>query len=269
VNRLIRDRIFYFENETALRYNGGSPRNALHRFSFNWRLAFPLLVLFVFTAASLWSNLYAQAFVTMHDAPEMRETMRGTNLGWIWSAYNLVTIGTALLILLDVPKPDLNEWFDLRRMIKLNLNSAGVQTYWGVTTRISESGADIYLTQQLDLKSVSNFSTVFSRKVKTLEGKIPAQLEILEENICLSGNLSTVSIKEDSCTVRVEFSAITLEQERKLVALLFCRPGQWKRKNTPGELHSLWLLVKILLRPKVVFDRNPTINAIAVNQLSS
>ena len=56
----------------------------------------------------------------MHDSPEMAETMRGINLGWIWSVYNLITIGTSLLILLDVPKPDLNEWFDLRRSIELN-----------------------------------------------------------------------------------------------------------------------------------------------------
>lgn len=43
----------------------------------------------------------------MHGSPEMAEQLRGINLGWVWSSYNLITIGAALIILLDVPKPDL------------------------------------------------------------------------------------------------------------------------------------------------------------------
>ncbi len=223
------------------------------RFSFNWKLAFPLLILFIFTAVSLWSNLYACVFATMHDSPEMAEKMRGLNLGWIWSTYNLITIGAALLILLDVPKPDLNEWFTLRRSIKLNLTTAtDKQTFWGVTTHISETGADISLTQKIN---------------RLILGEtLPAQISILEENLSLSGQITAVNIAEDAYNVRVQFGALTLEQERKLVAMLFCRPGQWKRKNTPGELYSLWLLIRILLRPKVLFDRNPRINAINVAQ---
>ena len=222
------------------------------RFSFNWKLASPLLILFIFTAISFWSNLYACAFATMHHAPAMAEKMQGLNLGWIWSTYNLVSIGAALLILLDVPRPDVNEWFNLRRSIKLELKEAN-QNYYGVTTRISEVGADISLTQ--------------AGIGKLIEGEtIPVNILILEEDIALSGNITAADICEDFYTVHVNFNPSALEQERKLIALLFCRPGQWKRKNTPGELHSLWLLCKILLRPKVLFDRNPKINAINVAQ---
>jgi cellulose synthase (UDP-forming) len=223
------------------------------RFSFNWKLAFPLLILFILTAVSLWSNLYACILAAMHDSPEMAEKMRGLNLGWIWSTYNLITIGAALLILLDVPKPDLTEWFTLRRSIELNLITAtDKKTFWGVTTRISETGADISLTQKIN---------------RLIPGEtFPAQISILEENLALSGQITAVDIAEDAYNVRVQFDPLTLEQERKLVAMLFCRPGQWKRKNTPGELYSLWLLVRILLRPKVLFDRNPKINAISVAQ---
>ena len=224
-------------------------------FSFNWKLAMPLLILFVFTAVSLWTNICACALAAMHDSPEMAERMRGLNLGWIWSGYNLITIGAALLILLDVPKPDLNEWFDLRRSIELNFKTAaGTQTYWGATTRISETGADIALTQKIERLTPGE--------------TIPANISILEENISWSGRITAVDLNEDSCIVRVRFETLNLEQERKLVAMLFCRPGQWKRKNTPGELHSLWLLIRILLRPRVLFDRNPKINAINVSQTS-
>ena len=226
------------------------------RFSFNWKLASPLLILFILTAISLWSNLCACALATIHDSPAMAERMRGINLGWIWSTYNLVSLGAALLILLDVPKPDVNEWFSLRRSVKLELaGERAKQIYWGVTTRISEIGADISLTQRIN---------------PLIQGEtIPVKISILEEDISLLGKITAVDRGDDFNLIRVEFAASSLEQERKLITLLFCRPGQWKRKNTPGELYSLWLLCKILLRPKVLFDRNPQVNAINVAQFSS
>ena len=65
-------------------------------------------------------------------------------MGWIWSAYNLLMLGIALLILVDIPKPDIYEWFNLRRVVQLNI---GGQSFWGITTVISESGAEVALTQ--------------------------------------------------------------------------------------------------------------------------
>ena len=225
------------------------------RFAFNWRLALPLLILFILTAISLWSNLCACALAAVHDSPAMAEKMRGLNLGWIWSSYNLISIGAALLILLDVPKPDVHEWFQLRRSIKLKINSAdGKQNFWGVTTLISQVGADISLTQT-GIPRLSKGET------------LPVELTILEEQIDLSGMITAIDTCEDFLRVHVVFANRTLEQERKLVTLLFCRPGQWKKRDTPGELQSLWLLIKILLRPKILFERNPKINAIQVSQL--
>jgi len=225
------------------------------RFSFNWKLALPLLILFGFTAFSLWSNLSALASAAMHDSPAMAYKMRGLNLGWIWSTYNLVSIGAALLILLDVPRPEVNEWFNLRRSVRLDFTESGKpQTYYGVTTRISDVGADISLTQAGIRKPIKGET-------------IPVGILILEDGIDLTGTISTVETGTDFHTVTVSFDVPKLEQERKLISLLFCRPGQWKRKNTPGELRSLWLLFRILLRPKVLFDRNPKVNAINVAQI--
>lgn len=227
------------------------------RFAFNWKLAFPLLILFIFTAISLWSNICACLLADMKDSPAIAEQMKGLDLGWIWSTYNLISLSAALLILLDVPKPNLYEWFNLRRLIKIELKdtTGEIQTYWGVTTLISEVGADISLTQA----KISKFIT---------SDTIPVNISILEEDIQLSGKITTADLDEDFYTIHVDFDSPTLEQERKLIKLLFCRPGQWKSKNTPGELHSLWLLVKILLRPRILFDRNPRIDAINVAQIS-
>ncbi|MCC0175589.1 glycosyltransferase [Waterburya agarophytonicola K14] len=228
------------------------------RFSFNWKLAFPLLIVFILTAISLWSNIYACIISAMHESPAINEKMQGLNLGWIWSTYNLLSLGGALLILLDVPKPDLYEWFNLRRVIKLETiaSDSQIETYWGVTTSISQIGAHISLTH----RGINQL----------LQGEsIPVSISILEENINISGRIVATNIDQDFHHLRVNFDALSLEQERKLVTLLFCRPGQWKRKNSPGELYSIWLMLRILLRPKVLFDRTPKINAIEVGQRSA
>jgi len=220
------------------------------KFSFNWNLALPLIVLFVATAVSLWRNLgmcmVKGAWATT-VTPDVAQQIKGIGLGWLWSSYNLLLLGIALLILLDVPKPDLYEWFNLRRVVQLQV---GEQKFWGVTTMISEIGVEVALTQARN----------------NLDVELPVTLEIMGEQLQLSGTIVRTGIQGEFATVRVTFKRVTLSQHRRLVEMLFCRPGQWKRQNTPGELHSLLLLFKILLKPRVLFDRNIEVNAIAVSQ---
>ena len=224
------------------------------RFYFNWRLAWPLILMFIITAVSLWRNL---GLCMMKGAwaktvtAELAVQIKGIGLGWLWSSYNLLMIGIALLILLDVPKPDLYEWFNLRRLVRLDVAK---RTLWGVTTRISEVGAEVALTQ-------AGLPTVASDET------LPVTLEILEEGISLQGQITTTGVSGEFPTVQVIFEQVTLPQERRLVEMLFCRPGQWKHQETPGELQSLWLLLRILFRPRVLFGRNQKASAIAVSQV--
>ncbi|KJH72774.1 glycosyltransferase family 2 protein [Aliterella atlantica] len=223
---------------------------ASDRFAFNWHLALPLIIIFVATAVSLWRNLGMCAVKAMWAttvSPEVAQAIKGIGLGWLWSAYNLILLGVALLILLDVPKPDLYEWFNLRRVIKLQV---GAQKYWGVTTAISEVGAEIALTQA----------------GITLDSNLPVTMEIVEDELILPVNIVQIGYKDEFPRVRVTFEQINLIQHRCLVEMLFCRPGQWKRQDTPGEFSSLLLLFRILLKPRVLFDRKIDINAIAVSQ---
>ncbi len=223
---------------------------ASDRFSFNWNLALPLIILFIATAVSLWRNLgmcmVKGAWATTVP-PELAQQIKGIGLGWLWSGYNLLLLGIALLILLDVPKPDLYEWFNLRRVVQLQI---GEQKFWGITTMISEIGAEVALTQAGN----------------NLDADLPVILEIMGEQLQLPVKIMRTSIKDEFSTVRVAFEQVTLRQHRRLVEILFCRPGQWKRQNTPGEFQSLLLIFKILLKPRVLFDRNIDVNAIAVSQ---
>lgn len=221
---------------------------------FNWRLAWPLIIVFVGTAVSFWDNLGTSVMMggmAPNMSPEIAQQIKGINLGWIWSVYNLLLIGISLLILVDVPRPDLYEWFNLRRLVRLDV---GELSLWGVTTSISEVGVEIALTQ-------AGLPTIAAGET------LPVTLEILEEAISLQGQLTQTGFSGEFPTGRVLFEQVTLSHQRRLVEMLFCRPGQWKRQNTPGELQSAWLLLKILLRPRVLFDRNPKASAIAVSQV--
>jgi cellulose synthase (UDP-forming) len=228
------------------------------RLRFNWNLATPLALLFVATAISLWVNL-GKCVMHMSSYTTSMESVKGLDLGWFWSSYNLLLLGVALLVMLDLPKPDAYEWFNLRRLVKLevgagNDSSEPVRTeFWGVTSSFSEVGATVLLTQ-------SGLPTI--PKGETL----PVAIEIMEEGLKLHGQMTSTGSSDGFPLARISFDQVTLAQHRCLVELLFCRPGQWKRQYAPSELVSLWLLFKNLIKPKAVFGSRTERNAIAISQ---
>ncbi|NDJ15928.1 glycosyltransferase [Myxacorys almedinensis A] len=222
------------------------------RFRFNWRLAFPLIIMFGLTAISLWTNLgYTLLFGSdeLMMTAERTDQMRGLNLGWIWSAYNLLTLGIALLILIDAPSPYSYDWFNLHRTVKLTV---GEQTVWGFTTKISEVGAEVALTQA---------------EFPLTSDAVLLDMSIVENDLTMQGHVIHREFKGAFPTVRIQFEPLPLGQERRLIEMLFCRPGQWQSRCAPGEMRSLWLLLKVLLTPRVLFDRKAEIRAVSVSQV--
>ncbi|WP_448599942.1 glycosyltransferase [Thermoleptolyngbya sp.] len=223
---------------------------ASDRFTFNWNLAVPILIFFVLTAISLWVNLgicMIKGAWQQTVTPEEAMVVKGIGLGWLWSLYNLMMLGIALLILLDAPRPSPYEWFDLRRTVRLQV---GDRTFYGVTTMISEVGAEVALTQ-----------AGFPPPSDDLP---PVQIELLEENLMLGGWVERTGVSDEFPTVRILFEEMSLEQQRRLVEILFCRPGQWKTRQSPGEFRSLWLLFRALLKPRVLFGRNADVSPVPV-----
>jgi cellulose synthase (UDP-forming) len=208
-------------------------------FVFNWALAWPLIITFGLSAISLWRNLgwcLAAGWSGDH--------IKGMALGWIWSVYNLIMLAIALLILLDVPNPDGTVWLDLRRVVRLTVTTTStedgelcVTSWWGVTERISEIGADISLTQR-------GLPVLVSGEER------PVTLVIAEASLSLSARLIHTDNHGEFPRASVVFDPLSIAQQRALMEMLFCRPGQWKRWNSPGELQSLWILVKVLFSPR-------------------
>jgi cellulose synthase (UDP-forming) len=280
------------------------------RYSFNWSLGGPLIGLFVLTAISLWRNLglcmikagWANASSDSVEALLRAESIKGINLGWLWSGYNLMMLGIALLILLDVPRADPYNWLDLQRTVRLTEANPVRQTierfsreqsgkrnrrwmnqsehsaarlpggttsliekrdrscrstspvyFSGTTTMISEGGAEVLLAQP----------DFFQR---AMDEAIEVNLEFLEEDLTVRGQAVCTSTSEQLPTVRVQFAPMSLTAQRKLIEMLFCRPGQWQRQNSPSEFQSLLLLFRILLKPRVLFDQQGKVRAIAVTK---
>ncbi|WP_081942873.1 glycosyltransferase [Myxosarcina sp. GI1] len=195
----------------------GQSRN---RFRFNWSLAVPLIVFLIATIISF--------YVSITNIPSS-----GFNIGLWWSVYNLLTISVALITLLDIPQPSFYEWFSNCQQIKI---TSGNCIYYGVTQKISEEGMEVLLDPAVNLDT-----------------KIT--VEILGENLTLSGSVTRSYVGEKGYRAIIKFYNLTLPQHRSLINLLYCRPGQWQRRNAPGELQSIAILCKMMLRPLIFLNR--------------
>lgn len=193
---------------------------ARNQFRYNWNLALPLIVLLMATIISFYLSIINIQSNTI-------------NIGLWWSVYNLMTICVALITLLDIPLPSFYEWFANRQQIKI---TSGDRIYYGVTQKISEVGMEVLLDPAVAL----------STKIT---------VEIIAENLILSGYITRSCIQDEGYRAVVKFSELTLPQHRQLIHLLYCRPGQWQRRKAPGELQSLLILCKMLLRPLIFLNR--------------
>jgi cellulose synthase (UDP-forming) len=222
----------------------GTSSNHYH---FNWSLAWPLVVVFMLTAISLWINL--GNCLTMMGDPVNH--LKGMGLGWIWSGYNLVMLSIALLILLDAPRQSRYESFNLQRVARAEVGPD--QQFWGFTTKLSEEDAEIALTKTADAA------------LDKLRG-CPIVLCLEDEALTLQGVIDQWShADEEFPKITVKFADLSQTQHRRLVELLYCRPGQWQSRRAPNELHSLWLILKSVFKPKVVFERGTQAKPVVVN----
>ncbi|MGD2181976.1 glycosyltransferase [Lusitaniella coriacea] len=206
------------------------------KFSLNWMLAFPLIVVLLGTIVGVGWSLFQFDW----------QSTDWLLIGVAWSAYNILTLTIALLSLIDIPQTDSSAWFELHREVTL---CAGKHTYFGTIQTISETGATVKLSAANLPKIPQNGTAII--------------LEIIPENLKLHG----ISTHIDNCTLQIAFKEVTLEQQRCLIEMLFCHPGQWIRQETPGEFRLFGLLLKSLLQPRIL-TKNTKVSAMRVVQSS-
>jgi len=217
---------------------------ASDQFTFNWNLALPLILLFIATVIGLLRIL--GIWGTVPITTEVAELSQNSHLALLWSAYNLLSIAAAIFALIDAPKSENDDQFELRKIIRLELAN---QTFWGITSKLSEVGAEIEITREfIDTTQYQNF--LLSAQ------SLPVQLDIIDEQVKLTAEIISSTLVDSYLTLKVKFKRVSLSQHRQLVKMLFCRPGQWKERQAPGELYSLFLIVKTLLKPPFLRNRN-------------
>ncbi len=194
---------------------------ARDRFNYNWNLALPMIVLLGATLISFAMSLFNPPNTSF-------------NIGLFWSFYNLLIITVGLLTLLDVPQPSFYQWYTAHHPVKI---TSGDQDYWAVTKKLSEEGMEIFWSQPVDL--TTNIT-----------------IEILGSGLTLSGYITRTQLKNNGLRAIVKFKHLSLSQQQKLIQMLYCCPGQWQRRQTPGELRSVVILLQLLLRPLIFLNPN-------------
>lgn len=141
---------------------------------------------------------------------------------WVWSIYNLIMLCLACLALVDAPQTSPYPWFPLQQLVQFHQED---RTAWGVTEQLSELGAIVILTQ----------------------GRLtpaPVTVTLPEAGLTLTAQVQS----QQAGRVTLAWTNLTLDQERRLIPLLFCRPGQWQERQVPGEWCILGWLLKALVR---------------------
>jgi len=184
---------------------------------FHWDLASPLIGLLIINLIGFGGTIY--------QFSANQNQLAG--IGIIWSAYNLLLISCILASLLDAPKVSV-EWFKLSKPIGIKFLKTDFLFLSGTTTEISEFGIKVTLNQ----------------KIAHLSLPAPLLVEIKDEKIEFSGEIVSVSTEAEFPQLEIKFENLSLNQQRYLVETLFCTPSQWQRRETPGDLQILWLLLK-------------------------
>ncbi|MBC7970293.1 MAG: glycosyltransferase [Verrucomicrobia bacterium] len=201
---------------------------------FNWQLALPLIVVLVLTIASL---IWQACMLTWHIG-SATDPLSGAyiRLGLGWGIYNVLVLAVAILSFVDIARMEPYEWLEQQRAVHLEIAGQVVE---GMTTRISEIGAEVTLFAEPDMQAL-------------LESGKPAFLTVPAENLRLSASMTEICFSAKALTVKLVFERATPKQLRRLIEWVFCQPGQWQPKVAPGELRMAWLLLRTILRPRAL-----------------
>jgi cellulose synthase (UDP-forming) len=171
----------------------------------------PLFLFLTITTISIFFNLSNDKYQENY-----------LNLGLILAIYNVIIILVALIALFDAPLALETQYQTLKHPVKITNNQDLLR--WGTLQKLSEKEAQILLDQPLD-----------SEKIIVAIGEV---------NLRLSADLVAQEKCGQGWRITVKLSPMDLSEQRKLITFLFCRPHRWSCQNTPGEIQSLWLLLK-------------------------
>lgn len=187
---------------------------------YNFHLTLPLLILLGLTGLIIGIYLvgyFQGAWLVMPP---------GSEVTCFWLIYNGVLMSVAVLSAIDQPVRRASDRFPVQTICSLTI---GNRVYWGYSENLSDTGALIRLTQ---VGAVSPCQT--------------ASLEFAEYGFAVQAEIRRVDLAGQR--VALEFSQVTIEQNRHLVNLLYGDLTWWKQTRKVGGLDALLALLGSLIK---------------------
>ncbi len=205
------------------------------RLIFHWKLAFPLILIWLFT---VFSTIICLQFLFNfnQELPLIslfNQSDYSVGVVLFWNTYYLIIIGLAILAFIDFPQSDSAFWLNIRKKINLSFQDKNFSSY---STLISEKGIIVELNNYPELSLLKNNSTV--------------ELEFMGDNFKLEGNVINIDFKKEIVRLKIDFVLRNLNEYRQLIKIIFCTPNRWEERKPPGEIKSFLLLLKALFKPK-------------------
>ena len=224
------------------------------KFRVNAWLTLPLGLLWFGNGISLvnflWQRTYHPEIIPTAFANLSEGTVGVLIFWWI---YNLIILTLAILACIDPPKPNPCHWFQWTKPVQLSWQDCIVT---GKTQLISEQGIRVKLGNNSKLQLASSDYV----DIEILTHEWPGSLKLRATVSKIAKN----SGNDPTDIIDFQFVAVTPQQYRHLVELLFCRPGQWFRRAHPNELQTLFVLVKRLVYPRFWGQDDKVIDAIPI-----
>ena len=205
--------------------------------NYNFNHTFPLIILLTLSVLIIAIQLVG---IQLGVWPALNENS-GVTLFWL--VYNIFLIGVALLSMIDQPVRRTMDRFPLMTNCKIKV---GDQVFDGCTQNLSESGARVLLTTP----NIS-FDTL-ATKIKLIEYDFSVEAKIIY----------SLLKENDKLEIHLEFEQLSLEQNRKLVEILYTEMTWWKHRNQPGGFDSFLAMMASLIQVGWLLNRLKPMSAI-------
>jgi cellulose synthase (UDP-forming) len=203
--------------------------------SYNLHITWPLLVMIGLTVLGLF---FHYGGYELGWWPHLQYEYEGKLFLVGWVLYNLAVMTVAVLASIDQPVRRVVDRFPLKSACKVTING---QSFWGQTSDVSESGTRVVLPAES-----------FTARLRPLQ---PLKVEFLERQFAVDAELLREQAQGEQVILSLQFTNLTLSDNRHLTVWLYAEMASWKQRKRPGVLDSFIAMLGAVLKLRPVMSR--------------
>ena len=208
------------------------------RKNYNFDQTYPLLIIMSLTVIGIVFHYggYMLGFwaINQHE-------YAGKEILMVWLIYNFIVMAVAVLSSIDQPVRRDVDRFPLCTFCKLTIDD---RVYWGYTNDLSEGGTSLTLNRNNELANLKHDQ----------EGL----LDFVEQGFTIKCTVLRAASSDRFGNASIKFRDVTLEQNRKLIVLLYCSLEWWKERKKPNGLDSFLEIVAAIFKCKPLLNVHKT-----------